>query len=1318
MKESQDVSVKNDFDRAGLVSNGRYSVLITQSGEGYSALENTALTRWSADDLAGPRGTFLYVQDLGSGAMWSATHEPVRTPPDVYESWLGPGCFHVRRSDQGIVLHAETCVAPEDDVELRRYTFVNTSSQPKRLRLTSYAEAVLNEASADADNPAFSKLFVQTEQLPSEGALLARRRPRSPEDRYPLLLHALIGPDAARVEVESDRMAFIGRGRSLAEPLALSADGVLRGTTGSVLDPVLCLQTEIALDAGEEKEVILVAVAGQSSEEVVALVGRYRASEARAKAFLDAALREQRERDRCKLGPKNADRYHRLAAGVLAGDPSLRAPAEVLGRESGESGVVDSLGLQPALPLLLGRVAEDELAVARLLLKARDFWNAHGLRTQVVLINDLSGSHAEELQQSLRQVIAESVNGHRDVVLRHADALSNDAQRALQSRAQLVVTGDRLDLLRVRPDEDAGDNRVDLPTSTGRRAANGSEKHSAGKTRGDRGAALEGSEAVLTLDGAADTLQMANGYGGFSGDGREYVIRLMPDADGRLNLPPMPWINVIANEKAGFIVSEVGAGFTWQGNSRENRLTPWNNDPVLNPFSEGLYLHDEQTNTTWSPTPGPAPSGAPVEVRHGLGYSTFIQTSHGLKQHVTMFVPVDAPLKIVRLDVTNEGASRRRLRAGAFARWVLGSSSDAARYVITDFDEESGAITAVNRHNSVYRNATAFAVLVGDETEGTFTASRDGFVGDEGLTDPAGIRSDLDGVTGTGIRPCAAFNRYLIVEPGETESLFFLIGQVDDSESITDLVSRYASPHGAAEALEDVKAFWAGVTSRIQINTPAPEIDLLVNAWLPYQNLSCRLWGRSAFYQSGGAFGFRDQLQDASAFAATMPNVIREQILLHAAHQFEDGDVMHWWHPTQSRGIRTRFSDDLLWLPYVTLHYVETTGDRAVLDEKVSYLEGPDLPAGEDEIFIQPTRGKLEESLYKHCCRAIDRSLTKGSHGLPLIGSGDWNDGMNRVGKEGRGESVWLGFFLYDVLRRFIPICEARSDMERAETYGKHMEDLTAAIEDEGWDGEWYRRGFYDNGEVIGSVRSDECKIDALVQAWSVLSGAAPPERVEKSLDAMEHRLISEHDGIIRLLSPPFDRTENDPGYIKGYVPGVRENGGQYTHAALWCVRAIAEAGRCDRAAALLEMLSPVSHAKNRQDADVYKVEPYVVAADVYGAPPHVGRGGWTWYTGSAGWMHRVAVESILGFRVVDGAFIEIDPCIPGHWDEYGVHYRHPGSETEYDIEVAGPPSAGGRRRVQSIRVNGMVSEPDNGIARIPIATDGLHYRVNITIGA
>lgn len=1323
MNETEQVAAGRQFAGAGLLSNGSYHALVTDSGTGYSALDEFALTRWRAARPAGSGGTYLYIQDLESGALWSATHEPTRRRADQYEAWLGPGCFHVRRSDDGIETHLEVCVAPDTPAEIRRYTFTNRSTRRRRIRVTSYAEPVLYGAADDAAHPAFSKLFVETEYLPEINGILARRRPRSPDDQYPLLLHALVSPSesalnsdgsppASSIHFETDRAAFIGRGRSLADPQALSTGEPLAGAVGGVLDPVLSLQTELVLEPEQSEELIFVSAAGFSKEEVIGAAAQFRGTMARAEAFLQAALREQHARDALGLGPRNADRYHRLAAGILLRDAGLGASDDVKAHESGGVAAAEAIRLDWSVPVLLGRVAgKDELAVARLLLKARDYWNSHGLRTQVVLLNDKSGSEAEELQAQLKELIVSTEGGHEGVVLRHSDMLNDDAQRSIQCCARLVVNGDRISLLRVRPSERVVEHEPMLPELRPRVP---SEMNGSSARRSEAAAAS-----------GVDHLRMHNGYGGFSDDGTEYVIHVMPTPEGHLRLPPMPWVNVVANQSGGFLVSETGSGYTWHANSRENRLTPWSNDPVLDPAGEALYVRDEGSGKVWSPTPGPAPSGATVEVRHGMGYTEFRQSSHGLDQHVTMFMPKSDPVKIVRLDVTNTGSGPRRLRVASLARWILGSSNEAGPILMTTYDEETDTIRAVNRRNRRYQELTAFAALLsaGNIEAASHTCSWESFVGMGG--DPGNPTRfegdlDLDGRTGAGLEPCAAFAKTLVLDPGETRSIISLLGQVANVEDIPEIIRRYGNADGTGTELEEVKRFWHDVTSRLQISTPAAEIDLMVNGWLHYQNLSCRIWGRSAFYQSGGAYGFRDQLQDASAFASTAPHLVREQILLHAAHQFEDGDVMHWWHPPGSRGIRTRFSDDRLWLPYVTLDYVAMTGDRDILDEEVPYRTGPVLPAGEDEIFIEPEVSPLAESLYRHCCRAIDRSMTKGPNGLPLIGSGDWNDGMNRVGHQGKGESVWLGFFIYDILGRFIPICEARTEMERVETYQTYLEHLEQVLNDAGWDGEWYRRAFYDNGAVIGSAQSDEAKIDALVQAWAVISGAAPDERAGQALDAMEARLVSEREGIIRLLSPPFDRTQNDPGYIKGYIPGVRENGGQYTHAALWAVKALAEAGRCERAAPLLAMLSPIARTRTAKDVARYKVEPYVIAADVYGEAPHVGRGGWTWYTGSAGWMYRVAVESILGFRVIDGEALEIAPCIPSTWDGYKINYRHPRTEAEYAIQVVRD-SASERSAancVTQINVNGMDVAPQDGKARISMAGDGRNYNVEITLGA
>ena len=853
---------------------------------------------------------------------------------------------------------------------------------------------------------------------------------------------------------------------------------------------------------------------------------------------------------------------------------------------------------------------------------------------------------------------------------------------------------------------------------------------------------------VWTADAAPrgePALAFDNGYGGFADEGRTYRIRVFPggrNADGEpipAHLPPMPWSNVVANERVGFLVTERGAAHTWSANARENRLTPWSNDPVSDPHGESLWLRDEDAGAFWSLTPGPAGLPAWHAVTHGWGFSRFEAEYGGLAQSTTFSAAPDAPAVFAEIELRNTSGRPRRLTLFAFRPLVLGAEPHRTAGRVETW-ADGGVLLARNPERGEFAHLVAFSALAG-AGEPSFTTDRTAFVGRCGCAErPRALThgAALDGATGTLESACFAHALTFTIAPGETWRGAAILGEADTAESALKIAAHYGSEAHRTQALAGSKAFWEGVCGAVRVETPIPEIDLVANGWLAYQNLSSRMLGRTAFYQSSGAFGFRDQLQDSSAFTATHPEIARRQLLLHAAHQFEAGDVLHWWHPPADKGMRTRFADDLLWLPYFAAHYVATTGDAAVLDEPAGFVAARALEDGEDEAFVHPTRSGRTASLYEHACLALDRSLTRGAHGLPLMGVGDWNDGMNRVGREGRGESVWMGFFIYSILGRFLPFVNARGDAERAARYRAYRADLHTALNagggtagggtggsgdgaaaDGGWDGAWYRRAYYDNGAPLGAAESDECRIDALAQAWAVLSGAAPPDRAKAALDAMEEHLVDEAAGIIRLLTPAFDKTPNDPGYIKGYLPGVRENGGQYTHAAAWAVRALAENGRRDRAARLLAMLSPVSHARTREEADVYKTEPYVVAADVYGVAPHVGRGGWTWYTGSAGWLQRVAIESILGITLRGGTHVRVAPCVPDEWAGFRVTLRLPGERT-VTVTVDNPDGCAARVVSAHARTAGPGStgaSVEDGIARIALPTSG-PVDVRIVLGA
>ena len=1229
-----------------LLGGGGLTAALSAAGTGVVTSGGSDLTRWRADRVEDADGLALFLRDLDTGHVWTAGWRP---GDEAYEARFGVGMVEIVRQDAGVETRLCLAVAPEGAL-VGRLQLRSLDGRARRIEVTTLAEVVLHDRAADASHPAFSKLFVQTERLDGRPVLLAKRRPRTPEDPSVWLGHWL-DDAAAAVSWETDRLRCVGRGRRRTDPAMMDASGGLGGTVGAVLDPVVALRTVVAVPAEGVATRAFGLAGGASREDVSAhadALGDLGAIDLALRAASDA---EQARRDCLGLDDAAADAAQSLVGPLLMGDPGLWAPAAL--RETATDG--DALHTDGAGPLVVVRVrTEAGVGAVRHLAAWQRYWADLGLPVRLLAVADDPDALAE--------ADLPVVGADREAqAARLADVWADDALPVASAEPVILAEGTRLA----------------VPT-------------------GD-----------LALDDA--DLREFNGTGGFSADGTEYVMHLRPGTNGRLSLPPLPWANVIANEHGGFLVTERGAASTWSANSRENRVTPWGNDPVEDP-GEALHLQDLDAGTLWSPTGGPTPAAAPVEVRHGFGYSTWRTVVEGIAQHTTMSIAPDASAKLTVLRLTNAGDTPRRLAVTASAQLTLGPR-ETPRDVVTARVGE--VLTARNAARGEFSDRVAVARAVAPEgAEVSLTADRAAFLGRFGTPEaPRALveGGPLDGAVGPGLD--AAVHRVaLTLAPGETQEVAFVLGEAADPTEADALAARFAHLGAVADAIAETRAFWTETTGALQIQTPDPALDLMVNGWLLYQNLSCRLWGRTAFYQSGGAYGYRDQLQDTSALVYARPDLTRAQILRNAAHQFEEGDVLHWWHPPLSKGIRTRFADDLLWLPLLASAYAETTGDDGVFDEEVRFLTAPLLDEGQDEVFLQPTEAGTSASVYEHAARTIDRSLAVGVHGLPLMGTGDWNDGMNRVGREGRGESVWMGFFLASALDAFLPHVEARGDADRAARYRQHRAHLQSALNADGWDGDWYRRAFYDNGAVMGSAESDECQIDALAQAWAVLSGVAPADRAAQALDAMEARLVDEDAGILRLLAPAFDVTPNDPGYIKGYVPGVRENGGQYTHAALWAVRALAEAGRCERAAPLLGMLSPVRHGDSPEAVAVYKTEPYVIAADVYGVAPHVGRGGWTWYTGSAGWMLRVAVESVLGFGLDRGEAITLAPCIPADWPGFAIRYRLPdGSGTVYTITVQ-------RGETPGLTLDGATLPVPHTGWRVPLVRDGAVHEVQLTI--
>jgi cellobiose phosphorylase len=1254
-----------------LLSNGRYFVTITAAGTGQSRRHGHVVNRWTGDPVEDSYGQFLYFRDLDSGEVWSIGRQPAASPSTKYAASSSPGQFHIEHDCYEIAAQLNVAVSPTDDLEVRRLRLNNSGTTRRRIEVTSYFEAVLNSQGADVGHPAFSKLFLQTDYIASESMLVVNRRPRANGEHWPTLFHAMTGEKPT--EWETDRLRFLGRGRTAGAAVGLRAP--LSGTIGNVLDPCCALRVVVDLAAGEERALSFLTGIAETNAEAVASVRRSRTVEAIEGIFNQAASSERTLRKELGISPEQASRFEALGAAMHVGDRRLKLKdAPPVGIDA--NAVLGRFGIPRDRMLLIALGGWKAPATQEIKL-AREYFGRKGFFTNLLVLEDDPQAQPADLDD---RVFTKSPDG------------LNAGELALLAAAASVVIADRLPQVAC-----------------------------------DWSPAMVAERFVVessSIECDDSPLEFFNGFGGFSRDGREYVIRL-PWTGSDRKWPPLPWINVVANQNAGFLISESGASCSWARNSQTNRITPWSNEPVRDPHGEALYLRDEDTGEFFSPLPGPVGTPVSYEVRHGFGHSTFAAMYDGLEMQTTLFVPQYDPVKIVLLKMTNQGRTARRLSLTAYQELVLGGTPSRPSLIVTSRASDD-SLRAVNLAAGDFQGGIAFCSLSVDGTTTTgrsLTCDRASFLGRFGMPEsPAALQpgQSLDGATGHGFDPCFAQQQSFAIESGAEVECVLLLGEGMSEEEATELVDKYRRASAARAALDNIRSAWRNGLGRLQVETPSKKLNLMVNGWLPYQTLGCRLWARSGFYQSSGAFGFRDQLQDAGNLLALEPRLARDQILLHARHQFVDGDVLHWWHPEPiDRGLRTRFSDDLLWLPLITADYVRGTGDVEILDEHLPFIKGPALHEGEDEVYITPEKTDIKASLYEHCCRTIDRSLTTGAHGLPLMGCGDWNDGMNRVGRDGRGESVWLGFFLFKILGDFLPYCRGRNDDARVTRYSAHREKLQVALNEGGWDGEWYRRAYYDNGDPLGSKQNDECRIDAIAQAWAVISGAAPPDRAHSCMAAMSRELISESDGIIRLLTPPFVNTPNDPGYIKGYVAGIRENGGQYTHAACWAVMALALQGENDLALRLWEMLAPISHGESEHAANHYKGEPYVLPGDVYGAPPHVGRCGWSWYTGSSGWLYRVALESILGIRIEDGRTLVICPCVPDEWPAYEVILNRTapsGSAADRCVIRVENPNARARSIVQALS-DGMEIPVTDRAVRIPLRDDGGQQQVRIVLG-
>jgi cyclic beta-1,2-glucan synthetase len=1276
--------------RVQLHGNGRYSLMVTNSGGGYSRWNEFDLTRWRSDPALDPWGSFIYIRDLRSDEAWAASHKPLAGGAGETMVRFAADRAEIRRRILGIETILQITVAGEDDAELRRLKITNRSLRTRQLEFTSYMELALAPHAADKAHPAFAKMFIETE-CPEPGVLIAHRRPRSSEETPIWVAHILVSGAKSGatdgIQFETDRAKFLGRGNTPENPDALRTR--LTGSFGAVVDPIFSLRRRVSLDPREQQELAFVTVAASSRDALLDLIRKYTRAESVSRVFEMAWTRAQLEFRFLRIGPSAAHRFQELASQLLYPNPRLRPPADRLARNRLGQQSLWAYGISGDLPMLVVTLSDARnIALVREVLLAHAYWRLRGFRADLIIFNQESPSYDQPLQlEILRQVEAHASDAGVDrpggVFLRDWHAMPDEHRTLILAAASIVLSGNRGPLQQQLAQAAEG---LPLPPFTP--AGGGPE---------------EPSQALPFLE-----LPYFNGLGGFTADGREYAIYMKPGTT-----TPAPWVNVIANPGFGTMVSESGLGFTWCGNSQANRLTPWHNDPVSDPQSEVIYLRDDESGALWTPTALPRREKDAYRARHGQGYTIFEHNSHSVGLELTVFVPLREdggggvagdPVKVCRLRLRNDSSRPRRITVTWFAEWVLGASrEDRQLHVQTSRDEESGALLARQYWDGAWRGQIAFAAA--SPRAVSWTGDRTQFLGRNGsASNPAALdRIRLDNRVGAGADPCAALQVSLSLGQAQHIEVTFLLGQAETIEQVRAITGRYRHPADVDSALGATSDWWDSTLGAVQVRTPILSTDLVLNRWLLYQSLSCRFWGRSAMYQSGGAFGFRDQLQDSMALVYAAPSLTRQHILTAAARQFHEGDVQHWWHPETGNGVRTRCSDDLLWLPYTVAHYVNVTGDSAILDEEIPFLEGARLADGEQERMFEPAVSSEIAPLWEHCSRALAHGHRLGAHSLPLFGNGDWNDGMNLVGAQGRGESVWLGWFLLTVLESFARIMENRPNgLVPASLWRQQAAGLKKHTEQSGWDGEWYRRGYFDNGALLGSHINQEARIDSLPQSWAVISGAADQSRALRAMESAERHLVLERDRLVLLFHPPFDHSEPNPGYIMGYPPGVRENGGQYTHGSLWMALAWARMGQGHNAVRLLQMMNPIELTRNPDATARYRGEPYVVAADVSAAKGRTGQSGWTWYTGSAAWMYRIWIEEVLGFRLRGDRFT-LDPVIPAEWPGFELTYRH--GDAIFEITVQ-------RHETSDVAVLTLDGEENSNLT-VPLSVPPGVHRVN-----
>lgn len=1275
--------IVDPIPKVHLLTNGSYQVMVSTSGSGYSRRSDLQIGRWSLDPMSDSTGTFTYLQELPSGRVWSTGFAPTHVADQSYRVTFSPEKAVFERTINEIWSHEEIFVAPDENVEIRLISMRNLANYERSVGVTTYMELGLADHAAQVSHPAFNKMFITVEELDELDGVIAMRRPRASDESPVFAAQLLINitRPSQRATVQTDRERFLGRTTTLANPQGLHAHVALPAQYA--LDPVAAVTQRLKLAAGEEAELAAVTIVADTRDEIIRLANRFRQRPLLRRARQTAWTARQAELQRLQVGVDDIKIFNLLAGYMIYPNHYLKTAAKGL-----VAGKLDDVSLP--VPVINDGVVvaigdAGDIPLVRQLGLAQQYLAVRGINIPVLVLNKLAGFQGDRLDERLADTIhALNWLGNQNVrpdidIIRTID-LNEVALRQITRTARVVLDG-----------------------------ADGSLWHQlTGMVPLSAGLERE----ILKLAKPDNIMrsikspepEFATVYGGFIDQGRAYRMERTGTTP-----TPAPWSNVIAGPTFGTLVTETGAGFTWAGNSQGYRLTPWRNEPLQDRPGELIYVHNIERGTVWSPQILAA-SGSATTI-HRPGASTLTGAYEGVDYELTIFVPITAsvPVRIHMLKLSSSDGSTHKLRVTTAIELVLGDIAEHTQQTLsTRWDDLSQAL--VIGHQGVHSGSGRVAFSAHDVPVYDFTGDRSEFMGPvRGMELPGGLSSEhLSERTGGDLDAMAVIRSDVELTPAEPITFHGFLGSVEDVSQVADVLAIVRQPGSVGQLLAKAESWWADLSGAIQISTPSRQTDIMVNTWLPYQVLSGRIWGRTGYYQSSGAFGYRDQLQDGLALVYGAPAITRQLIIQAAGHQFIEGDVQHWWQPETTLGLRTRMSDDRLWLPYITARYIESTGDYAILDQKVPFLKGRTLREGELEAYYEAQVSSDIGTILEHCCRAIEVSAVFGARGLPIIGTGDWNDGFNRVGVEGKGESVWLAWFMAIALQDvagFVARQDANSPAP--DRYREMARTLLHNVEFNAWDGQWYQRAFYDDGTPLGSHASDEAKIDVLAQAWAVMAGGDHERARTATASAVKYLVDSRHK-LVSVLTPAFDHGVKNPGYIKGYMPGIRENGGQYTHGSLWLPMALARQGDPETAVRLLEMMNPIAHTSSREAADRYVVEPYVMAGDVYSLKGHEGRGGWSWYTGSAGWMYRIWLQEILGLKV-SGDQLLVEPNIPASWSGYELTYRF-GTAT-YAISIKNPQRA--QRGIHSRNLDGRPT--DSGA--ITMIDDGRMHTVDILLG-